>query len=244
MAQINYSFVSEKGTLFADGNLNVRTGAPSTKAGISKTVASGQSISYVGYVNDGEVITGNSKWYLSQDGDFFWSGGVKKTGTQASAGEFALGKILTGPLASLICTQRFGERPNVYKTYGSPGGHNGLDFRTILPENPADHKRNVFAVLSGTILEAKDDSLMGKLIRINHDNGYQSVYLHLDSYIVSPGQKVSAGSIIGVSGNTGSASEAPHLHFGFRPQNYNGNNGFMGYIDPTPYFKSTVEYVA
>ena len=52
----------------------------------------------------------------------------------------------------------------------------------------------------------------GYYVSINHLDGFSTRYLHMTHYIVSPGQYVSAGQVIGYCGSTG-ASTGPHLHF-------------------------------
>ena len=52
------------------------------------------------------------------------------------------------------------------------------------------------------------------------------MYLHMTHYIVSPGQQVSQGQVIGYMGSTG-ASTGPHLHFAI---SYNGS-----YVNPANY---------
>ncbi|MEK3888854.1 peptidoglycan DD-metalloendopeptidase family protein [Bacillus sp. FSL K6-3431] len=52
----------------------------------------------------------------------------------------------------------------------------------------------------------------GNKIVIDHKNGYRTVYAHLDSISVSPGETVEKGSEIGVMGSTGD-SNGTHLHF-------------------------------
>ncbi len=52
----------------------------------------------------------------------------------------------------------------------------------------------------------------GNKIVIDHQNGYRTVYAHLDSISVSAGQKVEKGSSIGIMGATGDA-HGVHLHF-------------------------------
>ena len=58
----------------------------------------------------------------------------------------------------------------------------------------------------------------GKYVWINHGNGKETIYAHLTSVSVSPGQYVSKGQVIGYVGTTG-YSTGPHLHFECR---YNG----------------------
>ncbi len=229
-----YKFTPQTGRITTSKDLKVRQGAPNTSVGIVKEIKVGTELGYIGWVSDGENVSGNSKWFLDSEGNFFWAGNTEENGVS---------KILTKPLDNLVCTQKFGERPEFYKNYGSPKGHNGLDFRTKLENNPNDWKRDVYAVMDGVVLEAKEDRIKGKYIRLNHTNGHQSVYLHLSAILVSEAQKISAGNKIGISGNTGEASEAPHLHFGYRPINCDMTNGRMGYIDPIPYFIDEIKFV-
>ena len=236
----SYTFVPEKGTIKISADLNVRRGKPSPNgADVVSVLKAGTMVPYLGYVTNGETIGTNSKWYMDKNGDFFWSGST------AQQGLLSLGKVLKKPLDTLICTQRFGDRPEIYALpgYGGMKGHNGTDFRTRLASNQSDWKRPVYSVLGGVVSESTEGVLNGKYIRIAHDNGYESVYLHLSTLEVQKNQRVAAGARIGLSGNSGAASEAPHLHFGFRPQKYDEKNGFKGYIDPAPYFIDTIQYV-
>ncbi len=52
----------------------------------------------------------------------------------------------------------------------------------------------------------------GNLVTINHGNGYLSRYGHLQKFVVSPGQHIKKGQIIGFLGSTGK-STSPHLHY-------------------------------
>jgi murein DD-endopeptidase MepM/ murein hydrolase activator NlpD len=82
----------------------------------------------------------------------------------------------------------------------------------------------VHAARSGVVLEAEDDFFKGGTnkaysteannIRILHDDGSMAVYAHLEleKAQVYPGMEVSAGQLIGYSGNTGYTT-GPHLHF-------------------------------
>jgi LysM repeat protein len=55
----------------------------------------------------------------------------------------------------------------------------------------------------------------GNLIVVNHGNGYETFYAHLNGISVVPGQIVYQGSVIGTTGNTGNSS-GPHIHFEVR----------------------------
>lgn len=157
-------------------------------------------------------------------------------------------KFQANPLDKLVCTQKFGERPEFYKRW-QMDGHNGIDFRTKFDDTP-DGKRPVYAVMDGMVSKAvpiEDISGYGKYIKLIHDNDYETVYAHLDSLNVLKGQKVSAGDQIGISDATGVGSAA-HLHFGLRKLDENGkvlnlNNGFKGSIDPIDYFVGDMKSV-
>ena len=74
----------------------------------------------------------------------------------------------------------------------------------------------VFAADSGTVVYAGwNDSGYGNLVAIDHNNGYKTIYAHLSSISVGCGDNVTAGSMIGLSGNTG-RSTGGHLHFEIR----------------------------
>jgi len=239
-----YTFVPEKGIAYITSDLIIRAGFPSIEGEALETVASGTALKYIGYITDGYNVGGrNSLWYVMEGGDFFWSG---NTTTKEPKNKSATPdeKVLHSPLKKLICTQRFGERPEVYKNYGSPKGHNGIDFRTRKSNDWNDWKQDVFTVLGGEVTEATENQWNGKFVRIAHSNEYESVYLHLSQIDVKKGQQIKAGAKIGISGNSGGASEAPHLHFGYRPIKYDKNNGRMGYIDPAPYFIDEITYLS
>ena len=70
------------------------------------------------------------------------------------------------------------------------------------------------------VLWAFDDWSAGYYVNINHGDGYVSRYLHMTHFVVSAGQKVSAGQLLGYMGSTGK-STGPHLHFSIY---YNGSS--------------------
>jgi murein DD-endopeptidase MepM/ murein hydrolase activator NlpD len=60
-----------------------------------------------------------------------------------------------------------------------------------------------------------DDPEYGLFVRIDHPEGYQTMYGHASRLLVSLGDSVHAGQVVGLSGTTG-RSTAPHLHFEVR----------------------------
>lgn len=84
--------------------------------------------------------------------------------------------------------------------------HFGLDFS-------ADTGVNVFATADGIIAVAKiQKNGYGNHVRINHGNGYETLYAHMNELKVSVEESVKMGDVIGTVGSTG-RSAAPHLHY-------------------------------
>ena len=73
----------------------------------------------------------------------------------------------------------------------------------------------VFAINDGVVKLSKELPNYGKTIIIDHGVGIFSLYLHLEEFKVSEGERVKRGEIIALSGNTG-YSISPHLHFSIK----------------------------
>lgn len=86
--------------------------------------------------------------------------------------------------------------------------HDGIDIS-------APYGTPVVAVGRGTVKFAGWEGDYGKMVIIDHGNGYQTAYAHLSKISVTPGQKVEKGTVIGAIGSTG-RSTGPHLHFEVR----------------------------
>jgi len=76
----------------------------------------------------------------------------------------------------------------------------------------APHGTNVVAGESGTVIVTSYGSGYGYYVTISHGGGISTLYSHLSSYIVSVGDTVTRGQVIGYVGATGNAT-TPHLHF-------------------------------
>lgn len=100
-----------------------------------------------------------------------------------------------------------GRRINPF--YKVPSDHWGLD----LISQQGDP---VFASADGVVKYVDHSSKgLGNVVAIDHGNGYQTRYAHLENTRVSKGQKVSRGKQIGQVGMSGN-SFAPHLHYEVR----------------------------
>ena len=101
----------------------------------------------------------------------------------------------------------------------NPPGHSGIDFGCG-PNTP------VQAAFAG-IAKSYYSGELGNVIEIDHGNGFTTLYGHLNSVGIQAGMAVTQGQVIGGSGNTGSNTTGPHLHFGLK--------GPSGFQDPAPF---------
>jgi len=84
--------------------------------------------------------------------------------------------------------------------------HEGVDFAVPIGTP-------ILAVADGEVTTGGNLNGYGLVIIIQHDNNTrESRYAHMSQIWVKPGQQVKAGTVIGLSGNTG-RSTGPHLHF-------------------------------
>ena len=90
-------------------------------------------------------------------------------------------------------------------------GHDGYDYG--LWYEPVAAAASGTVMLSGWAVPGCASCSSGLTIEINHHNGLLTYYGHLSKLLVSRGQWVSRGQVIGISGMTGTAT-GPHLHFG------------------------------
>ncbi|WP_207659218.1 peptidoglycan DD-metalloendopeptidase family protein [Anaerobacterium chartisolvens] len=130
--------------------------------------------------------------------------GTKERPRTAATGVFA--RPNRGSVSS-----RFGQRWR--------GKHTGIDIAAPrgTPNKAAD---------GGVVTFAGWEGNYGKLIIIDHGNGFTTYYAHNDTIKVKKGQRVAKGDVIGTVGSTGNAT-GPHLHFEVRK---NGNP-----VDPSKY---------
>ena len=65
---------------------------------------------------------------------------------------------------------------------------------------------------AGRVVEVGEDPTYGKFVRVDHENGYVTLYAHASDTSVELGEEVRKNEVIALSGDTGD-STAPHLHF-------------------------------
>ncbi|MFL7839954.1 MAG: peptidoglycan DD-metalloendopeptidase family protein [Candidatus Promineifilaceae bacterium] len=126
-------------------------------------------------------------------------------------------------------TQYFGANPEKYAQYGLPG-HDGIDIHA-----PIGSK--VFSVAPGRVNRVQpvpDGKGYGIHVRIDHVDGYQTIYAHLEETLVREGNRVQAGTLIGRSGISGN-STGPHLHLGLKRFGETYQNWPYNLTDPTPF---------
>ena len=109
----------------------------------------------------------------------------------------------------------------IHPVYGDWRFHSGIDLS-------APSGTPIVATRSGKVTVAQYSSSGGYYVTINHQDGFESKYLHMTHYIVGVGDYVTAGQVIGYVGSTG-VSTGAHLHFTLV---YNGN-----YVNPADYIK-------
>jgi len=97
----------------------------------------------------------------------------------------------------------FGLRLHPILGYVRP--HNGLDF-TAPMGSP------IYATGDGKVSTAQHSSTYGNVVYIDHGYHFETRYAHMTKYIVTAGQTVSRGQIIGYVGDTGTSVGA-HLHY-------------------------------
>ncbi len=82
--------------------------------------------------------------------------------------------------------------------------HSGLDIAA--PEGTP-----IKAVESGTVIESGDFFFSGNMVYLDHGQGLISLYAHMNTINVKPGDKIDKGQILGTVGETGRVT-GPHLH--------------------------------
>ena len=123
------------------------------------------------------------------------------------------------PLAKARITSNYGMRKDPFT--GESKRHKGIDFAGKIGTE-------LFAVAPGRVVSAGDRIGYGTTVEIDHGLGFTTLYAHLSQVMVSRGDWVRPGTVIGLGGSSG-RSTGPHLHYEIR---YKGAQ-----FDPTKFVK-------
>jgi murein DD-endopeptidase MepM/ murein hydrolase activator NlpD len=107
------------------------------------------------------------------------------------------------PVTSGFISSYFGERSDPFD--GREAFHKGVDFA-------GSAGQPVVAVAAGVVTWAGERSGYGRLVEINHGDGYVTRYGHNERTLVNVGQTVKRGESVALMGSTG-RSTGPHVHF-------------------------------
>ncbi len=99
------------------------------------------------------------------------------------------------------------------------GWHAGVDIR-------AEVGTPIFAAAPGTVYSSGWERSYGRVVRIEHDNGFTTLYAHNLQNFVETGDRVDAGTVIGTVGRSGRAT-AYHVHFEIRQEGMAYNPLFL-----------------
>jgi murein DD-endopeptidase MepM/ murein hydrolase activator NlpD len=113
---------------------------------------------------------------------------------------------IANPAPGRAISSTFGVRKD--PLLGTPAHHSGMDFRAPVGA-PAR------ASAAGTVVKAGWNGGYGRMVEIEHSNGFTTRYAHLSKIGVKEGQVVSRGQEIGRVGSSG-RSTGPHLHYEIR----------------------------
>ncbi len=188
---------------------------------LNELVATGEE--YQKLLDEAEAAAGALKDKISDAQDAYdaaeyqqWLSTSKpaQSGTSGSSGNsshIVQGLTWIVPTSYVYMSSPFGWR--VHPVYGDWRFHYGVDLA-------ARSGTPIVATRSGVVTRAYYDYSGGYTVELDHQDGFGSKYLHMTHYIVSDGQYVNAGQVIGYVGSTGTSTGA-HLHFSIT---YNGEH--------------------
>jgi len=173
------------------------------------------------YIQDSEMKAGTSEIRTQEEFGIkntlyeeTWINGVRESGTLKSETvikEPVQGIIAIGTNYTFIAgTANFAwpvDNPYITCLYMCRSGHTGMDLI-----NAYVKYCNIYAADSGYVEDVGYLADMGYYIYVDHENGFTTIYMHLNEQYVQVGDRVVRGQLIGQMGNTG-RSYGVHLHF-------------------------------
>lgn len=177
-----------------------------SKLGLSETQLINQANSYSNQIIGGVYVplkitkNANAKYQkIAQDIEK-WHGLSRLT------------KILPigAPVENKVITSPYGVRNDPFTKHRKQ--HKGIDFSGKIGTE-------LYAVAPGRVVSAGDRIGYGTTVEIDHGLGFTTLYAHLSKTMVSRGDWVRPGTVVGLGGSSG-RSTGPHLHYEIR---YKGN---------------------
>lgn len=165
---------------------------------------------------EGERIQAMIDDYYSQHGDV-GGGGTSGGSNDTSTQDGVLSGLIWPTNQTRYITSKFG--PRVPPVPGASSYHPGIDIGV-------PYGTDVYASQDGVVIQAGWNGGYGISVIIAHPNGVTTLYGHMCDWLVSEGQTVSRGQVIGLVGSTGNSS-GPHIHMEVR---INGTR-----VDPLSY---------
>lgn len=246
---------------------NVGSNSPFTTGGhyiVIRRIASGRMV-YVGDPNHQELF--NTSYSIDDFIDKGWvtNGWWAFIGPKSTEYSTLFGSpgVATGnfvnPFNPNDVTTTYMDQGNAasFPKYNNGNCHGGVDI-SVAQGTP------IFALDGGVVKQVGDYSTncynqsvcdsgwnsYGIYVLIDHGNGYQTVYAHLNQRLVNVGDKVSKGEMIGYSGNTGNSS-GPHIHVELRDLSKYSSatrdeakcSSGKGLMNVTKYINTGVSYV-
>ena len=137
----------------------------------------------------------------------FFTGGEPSSVGMGSMSDTTGAAALNRPVQSGEISAYYGQKGSVWRA----GYHKGTDY--AVPTGT-----NVYAAAAGKVVglqttEGTND--FGLHVKLDHGNGYETIYAHLSQVLVRMGDEVQKGQLIGKSGESGRVT-GPHLHFEVR----------------------------
>ena len=117
---------------------------------------------------------------------------------------------LGAPVSQKTITSPYGARQDPFTK--KKKDHKGIDFAGKIGTE-------LYAVAPGRVISAGERSGYGTTVEIDHGLGFTTLYAHLSKTMVSRGDWIRPGTVVGLGGSSG-RSTGPHLHYEIR---YKGN---------------------
>ena len=157
------------------------------------------------WLSDGQLVAARITTPGRSQFAALYAGPGAPTGFYDESGRSLKGPLRSRPVALGRVTSRFGERFD--PILGAASSHHGVDYAVPV-------KTPVFAAGRGRVKERGFSASAGSYLKLAHEGGYESWYLHLSAFAkkTEPGALVEIGQQIGLSGNTGRTT-GPHVHY-------------------------------